>query len=146
MTARSCPLEVMSSKDNRVAIRTCINLPPWKRSLHPHIKFYTAVWRVDHVCDHWHKKMILVGFSLFSLSIGAAKVFRSVMSAGAKKVLLTIDEVGPMGTGDTIYERSHYCFYKEDGSVFDQGKYVQNIPKICISVWELPTINHCNLL
>ena len=68
-------------------------------------------------------------FHAFSLSIGAAKVFHSVMSAGAKKVLLTIDEVGPMGTGDTIYERSHYCFYKEDGSVFDQGKYVQTYQK-----------------
>ena len=99
--------------------------------------------------DHWHKKCVhdsgTWDFHAFSLSIGAAKVFRSVMSAGAKKVLLTIDEVGPMGTGDTIYERSHYCFYKEDGSVFDQGKYVQNIPKICVSVWELPTTNHCNL-
>lgn len=80
-------------------------------------------------------RMILVGFSsylIFSLSIGAAKVFRSVMSAGAKKVLLTIDEVGPMGTGDTIYERSHYCFYKEDGSVFDQGKYVQTYQNLCL--------------
>ncbi len=47
------------------------------------------------------------------------------MDAGAKKFLITIDEVGPMGEGDTIYERSHYCFYKADGSVFDQGKYVQ---------------------
>ena len=51
-------------------------------------------------------------------------MFNSVMAAGAKKLLLTIDEVGPMGGGDTIYERSHYCFYKADGSVFDQGKYV----------------------
>jgi hypothetical protein len=46
------------------------------------------------------------------------------MDAGAKKVILTIDEVGPMGEGDTIYERSHYSFYKADGSVLDQGKYV----------------------
>ena len=47
------------------------------------------------------------------------------MDAGAKKLLLTIDEVGPMGGGDMIYERSHYCFYKSDGSVFDQGKYAR---------------------
>ena len=46
------------------------------------------------------------------------------MDAGAKKLLMTIDEVGPMGEGDTIYERSHYCFYKSDGAVFEQGKYV----------------------
>ena len=63
------------------------------------------------------------------------------MDAGAKKVLLTIDEVGPMDGGDTIYERSHYCFYKSDGSVFDQGKYVRVYETICISVWELPTTN-----
>ena len=57
-------------------------------------------------------------------------MFNSVMAAGAKKLLLTIDEVGPMGGGDTIYERSHY---KEDGSVFDQGKYTCQL--IYISVW-----------
>ena len=62
-------------------------------------------------------------------------MFSSVMAAGAKKVLLTIDEVGPMGGGDTIYERSHYCFYKADGSVFDQGKYVPIVLYNYISVW-----------
>ena len=62
-------------------------------------------------------------------------MFRSVMDAGAKKLLLTIDEVGPMDGGDTIYERSHYCFYKGDGSVFDQGKYVYQT--FCVFVWKL---------
>ena len=46
------------------------------------------------------------------------------MDTGAKKLLITIDEVGPMGGGDTVYERSHYCFYKSDGAVSEQGKYV----------------------
>ena len=44
------------------------------------------------------------------------------MKAGAVKVKLEVDEVGPMGNGDTAYERSHYTFYKSDGSVFDHGK------------------------
>ena len=46
------------------------------------------------------------------------------MDTGAKKLLITIDEVGPIGGGDTVYERSHYCFYKSDGAVSEQGKYV----------------------
>ena len=68
-------------------------------------------------------------------------MFNSVMAAGAKKLLLTIDEVGPMGGGDTIYERSHYCFYKEDGSVFDQGKYVPIILYICVGATDQAPIN-----
>ena len=52
-------------------------------------------------------------------------MFRSLMDAGAKKILITSDEVGPMGGGDIVYARAHYCFYKADGSVFDQGKYMQ---------------------
>ena len=39
--------------------------------------------------------------------IGAAKVFRSLIDAGAKKILITSDEVGPMGGGDTVYKRGH---------------------------------------
>ena len=38
------------------------------------------------------------------------------------EVLLTIDEVGPMGGGDMAYERGHYTYYKRDGSIFDYGK------------------------
>ena len=45
-----------------------------------------------------------------------------VMEAGGTKVLLTIDEVGPMGGGDMAYERSHHTFYKSDGSILDHGK------------------------
>ena len=45
------------------------------------------------------------------------------MKAGAKKVVLAIDEVGPMdSTGAVAFERSHYTFYKEDGTTFDHGK------------------------
>ena len=66
-------------------------------------------------------------------------MFRSLMDAGAKKVLVTIDEAGPMGGGDTVYERGHYCFYKADSSIFDQGKYVQTY--LCISMWEPSTTN-----
>lgn len=45
------------------------------------------------------------------------------MKMGAVSVLLKIDEVGPMGAGDTVYERSHYT-YDKDGKVFDHGKQV----------------------
>ncbi len=44
------------------------------------------------------------------------------MSSGVKSVLLKTDEVGPLNTTDTAYERGHYTFYKEDGSVLDEGK------------------------
>ena len=50
-----------------------------------------------------------------------AGVFASVMTAGGATVLLAVDEVGPMGS-DTAYERSHYTFSKDDGTVFDHGK------------------------
>ena len=75
--------------------------------------------------------------------IGVASVFDSVMKAGASTVLLAIDEVGPMGGGDMAYERSHYTFYKSDGSVFDHGKYVLCV---CLSRWELLTANLVPLL
>ena len=59
--------------------------------------------------------MVAYNYSIHDLLLGSAKVFNSVMAADAKKLLLTIDEVGPMGGRDTIYERSHYCFYKLGG-------------------------------
>ena len=49
-------------------------------------------------------------------------VFGGAMNAGADSVKLEIDEVGPMDSSDTIYERSHYTFLKKDGSDFDKGK------------------------
>ena len=51
-------------------------------------------------------------------------LFGGVRKAGAAKVELKVDEVGPMGAGDTAYERSHYNFIKADGSIMDHGKYV----------------------
>ncbi len=42
------------------------------------------------------------------------------------ELLLEIDEVGPLGDGTMIYERSHYTMYKENKEVFDAGKLVQN--------------------
>lgn len=59
---------------------------------------------------------------LLPLVAGVVQVFGGVMTAGAMSVLLKIDEVGPMGAGDTAYERSHYTFYDKDGKVFDHGK------------------------
>ena len=53
---------------------------------------------------------------------GPATVFGGVMKAGAKTLKLEVDEVGLMDTSNTAYERSHYTFSKEDGSVFDHGK------------------------
>ena len=55
-------------------------------------------------------------------SAGASSVFGGAMSSGVKSVLLKTDEVGPLNTTDTAYERGHYTFYKEDGSVLDEGK------------------------
>lgn len=79
--------------------------------------------------------------SMYMSQLGVMKVFGSVQSAGATSVVLTIDEVGPLGgsgttesvaaapmddiaNGTMIYERSHYKFYKEKNEVFDEGKYV----------------------
>ena len=44
------------------------------------------------------------------------------MKMGATKVLLEVDEVGPMGSPDMAYERSHYTFSDKDGKVMDHGK------------------------
>ena len=44
-----------------------------------------------------------------------------------------------MGGGDIVYARAHYCFYKADGSVFDQGKYVQARRTFCICVGAMTT-------
>ena len=54
--------------------------------------------------------------------LGVAGVFKGVFNAGAIKVKLVVDEVGPLGAGDTAYERSHYTFYNASGEVFDEGK------------------------
>ena len=51
-------------------------------------------------------------------------MFSSAMNDGATQVLLEIDEVGPMGTQDIAFERSHYISFKKDGTVFNEGKYV----------------------
>lgn len=44
------------------------------------------------------------------------------MNGGVARALLITDEVGPMGAGDTAFERGHYTFYKKDGSIFEEGK------------------------
>ena len=49
-------------------------------------------------------------------------MFGGVITAGAASVVLAVDEVGPMGAGDSAYERSHYTFKTKDGKVMDQGK------------------------
>ena len=54
--------------------------------------------------------------------LGAAKVFGSVMTAGAKEILLEIKEVGPLDQTDYCYERSEYTFFKANKTVFDKGK------------------------
>ena len=52
-------------------------------------------------------------------------MFQGVMTAGAATVVLKVDEVGPLDANiGMAYERSHYTFYKKDGSVFNHGKYV----------------------
>ena len=51
-------------------------------------------------------------------------MFESVMTAGAKEVLLDIKEVGPPDETDYsyCYERSEYTFFKADKTVVDKGK------------------------
>ena len=50
-----------------------------------------------------------------------AKVFDGVMQAGGVRLVLAVDEVGPM-EADLAYERSHFTFYKENNEILMQGK------------------------
>lgn len=59
---------------------------------------------------------------LLTNMLGVAGVFQGVFNAGAINLKLVVDEVGPLGAGDTAYERSHYTFYNATGEVFDEGK------------------------
>lgn len=54
--------------------------------------------------------------------LAVAGVFGGAMKMGAAAVKLEVDEVGPMGSPDTVFERSHYSFIKGDGTVMDHGK------------------------
>ena len=54
---------------------------------------------------------------------GVKAAFGGVIAAGGKILKLVIKEVGPMGAGDTAYERGQSTLYKADGkTVFDEGK------------------------
>ena len=44
------------------------------------------------------------------------------MKQGGATLLLEVDEVGPMESMDTVYERSHFTFYDRDKKVMMQGK------------------------
>ena len=60
----------------------------------------------------------------FISSVAVAQVFGSVMTdMGAKKVILAIQEVGPLTPGpDMAYERSTYEFLDDKGASIDNGK------------------------
>ena len=58
---------------------------------------------------------------LSSYLLAIKNVFGGVINAGAVSIKLEVDEVGPLGA-DTLFERSHYTFYKENGEVMDVGK------------------------
>ena len=45
-----------------------------------------------------------------------------VISAGANSLILEMDESGPLGGDDLVYQRSRYTFLKADGSLFAKGK------------------------
>ena len=53
--------------------------------------------------------------------VGVARVFQGVMDNGSTKLVLAVDEVGPMDS-TTAYERSHFTFSDKDGKVTMQGK------------------------
>ncbi|XP_065177503.1 uncharacterized protein LOC135808264 [Sycon ciliatum] len=56
---------------------------------------------------------------------GVKAVFSSAYNGGAKKVQLTVAEVGELDANfEMAYERSQYIFFKEDGTEADRGKYV----------------------
>ena len=69
-------------------------------------------------------KLMPTGAGVMEGREAVPKVFQSVRDAGAAKVVLQTEEVGPMGGIDIVYERGCYTFYKGDGSTFDDGKYV----------------------
>ncbi|XP_038079453.1 uncharacterized protein LOC119746546 [Patiria miniata] len=55
------------------------------------------------------------------------EIFGEVIKAGGTSLSLVADEVGPLGpvgTGDMVFERGHYKFSKPDGSAFAVGKHV----------------------
>ncbi|XP_002735362.1 uncharacterized protein LOC100371061 [Saccoglossus kowalevskii] len=52
------------------------------------------------------------------------KSFRDFFNAGAKWSTLDTDEAGQVHGDDCLYERGHYKFFNEDGSVREAGKYV----------------------
>ena len=68
---------------------------------------------------------------IFAIFTGVVAVFDSVMKAGAKSILLTVEEVGPLDSSAMAYERSIYEFKKENGESFDKGKYVVYIIRPC---------------
>ncbi|XP_077989265.1 uncharacterized protein LOC144443597 [Glandiceps talaboti] len=52
------------------------------------------------------------------------EAFAGMRSSGITAMTLTIDELGGVDGGDTLFERGHYELLKEDGSAADVGKYV----------------------
>jgi uncharacterized protein (TIGR02246 family) len=71
-------------------------------------------------------KIMPTGMPMQTGRDAVAKVFGSVMTdMGAKKVILAIQEVGPLTPGpDMAYERSTYEFFDDKGATIDNGKYV----------------------
>ena len=54
---------------------------------------------------------------------GVAEYFNKLYQSGVTKLNVITEEVGPFGTVDTeVFERTHFTFYKTDGSVFVDGK------------------------
>ena len=49
-------------------------------------------------------------------------VFAGMMGQGFTTLSLVVDEVGPMGGNDVVYERSHFTFSKKDTSMKLEGK------------------------
>lgn len=55
--------------------------------------------------------------------VGAADVYAKLKEAGVKTLLFESEELGPLGSEDALYERCRYTFFREDGSIYDNGKY-----------------------
>ena len=58
-------------------------------------------------------------------STAAADVYGKLRKAGVMTILFESEELGPLGSEDALYERCRYTFFREDGSIYDNGKYIQ---------------------
>jgi ketosteroid isomerase-like protein len=75
-------------------------------------------------------KLMPPGTDVLNGRSAAADVYAKLRKAGVMTILFESDELGPLGSEDALYERCRYTFFRGDGSIYDNGKYVVVIKKI----------------